>query len=286
MTSADGFHHQSVIWGQAFEVLVKRGVLACLDDWKLVDFDSQHLRPWRETKVSNLHRRVVDCLGVIDETVKDQIHAALEHMAATAYGLGYTAMREYLKRIELPISTGGLKLRALWCPLALPGQADFEAERDAACRSMHQILGLSGLVDPALADKGMPARADFLLWLSGDHKEDHLLVQEYSFDMPRELGDFRSEDAHLDELLRHRRLVDSRSVFARVAAEVEEEHFDLSKDIKTHLGALTSENKPLYKLCQEVQIPVKRVGRHWRFDRATVEVWFRGQSDHNLNQSG
>ncbi len=244
------FQQQAVIWGHAFEILVKRGVLGCLADWKLIDLESEHLRGWRTTKLSAIHKAVIGELEVIDETVKEQLHAALQHLSVVAYGLGYTAMREYLRKLEQPLGIETLKVRALWCPLTMPGSKDFDAEREGICRDIHRLLGLQGTVDPALADKGMPARADFLLWLSGSHKEDHLLVQEYSYDMPGEVGDFREEDAHLRELMRHRRLVDSRSVFARVSAEVEEESFELSDDIKNHLGALTSDNKPFYKLCQ------------------------------------
>lgn len=244
------FQQQAVIWGQAYEIFVKRGVLGCLADNELIQLDDSHLRPWRDTKVSHVQRAVIRELDIIDETVKEQTHSALQHMSAVAYGLGYTAMREYLKRLAQPLENKALSVRALWCPLTLPGPADFAAEREKACTEIHTLLGLSGQVDPALADKGMPARADFLLWLSGSHKEDHLLVQEYSYDMPSSVGDFREEDAHLDELMRHRRLVDSRSVFARVSAEIQEETFELSEDIKSHLGALTSDNKPFYKLCQ------------------------------------
>jgi len=244
------FQQQAVIWGQAYEIFVKRGVLGCLADYELIQLDDPHLRPWRDTKVSHVQRALVRELDIIDETVKEQTHSALQPMSAVAYGLGYTAMREYLKRLTQPLENKALSVRALWCPLTLPGPADYEAERDKACSELHNLLGLGGKVDPGLADKGMPARADFLLWLSGNHKEDHLLVQEYSYDMPSSVGDFREEDAHLDELMRHRRLVDSRSVFARVSAEIQEETFELSEDIKSHLGALTSDNKPFYKLCQ------------------------------------
>jgi hypothetical protein len=96
----------------------------------------------------------------------------------------------------------------------------------------------------------MPARADFLLWLSGETSEDYLLVQEYSYDMAGELGDFRLDDTHLEEVRAHRRMIETRGVFARVAAEVDGERFELSSDLKNHLLALTAENKPLYKLCQ------------------------------------
>lgn len=244
------FQQQAVVWGQAYEVFVKRGVLGCLADRGLIALDHPNLKAWRETKTLAVHRKVIDELEIIDETVREQTHSALHHLSTVAYGLGYTAMREYLRRLTQPLENKSLKVRALWCPLTLPGSHDFEAEKSQACTSIHQLLGLRGVVDPALADKGMPARADFLLWLSGAHKEDHLLVQEYSYDMMGDMGDFRDEDAHLKELMRHRRLVDSRSAFARVSAEVQEENFELSDDIKAHLGALTSDNKPFYKLCQ------------------------------------
>ena len=267
------FQQQSVVWGQAFEILVKRGVLGCLADWKLVDLNSTHLKPWRSTRLLNIHTAVIQELQVVDETVKEQLHSALLYLSTTAYGLGYTAMREYLKKVELPVRTGGLRVRALWCPLSMPGGKDFETDREQSCAEIHQILGFNGHIDPALADKGMPARADFLLWLSGTHKEDHLLIQEYSFDMPSNLGDFNEEDAHLDALMRYRRLVDSRSVFARVSAEVEEESFELSEDIKTHLTALTSENKPFYKLCQASgygESAIQLIERHGLLERPCV----------------
>ncbi|MCK7581963.1 MAG: hypothetical protein MZV65_44320 [Chromatiales bacterium] len=58
--------------------------------------------------------------------------------------------------------------------------------------------------------RGEPANADFMLWLSTD-REDYLLVQEYAFDMPQTVADFTDQNAHLEELTRHRRLIDSRS---------------------------------------------------------------------------
>lgn len=244
------FQQQAVIWGQAYEIFVKRGVLGCLTDHGLVSLDDPHLKPWRETRTSEVYKAVVRALQVVDETLKEHIHAALQHLATVTYGLGYTAMREYLRKLRQPLANQALTRRALWCPLTLPSQKDFDAERERSCAEIHRLLGLKGPVDPALADKGRPARADFLLWLSGTHKEDHILVQEYSYDCPATLEDFSEETAHLEELLRYRRYVDSRGVFARVSAEVEEERFELSDDIKAHLGAFTSDNKPFYKLCQ------------------------------------
>ena len=244
------FQQQAVLWGQAYEILVKRGVLACLADKGLVDMASPALLPWRKTRLTTIYGAMVQHLGILDETVVEHVRSTAQHMAVVAYGLGYTAMREYLRRLERPLQLKNLSVRALWCPLTLPGPRDEEAEREVALSAVHDCLDLPGIIDPALGKKGMPANADFLLWLSGTHIEDHLLVQEYSYDMPSKIGDYREEEAHLAELMRYRRLVDSRGVFARVAAEVDEEQFELSDDIKTHLGALTSDNKPFYKLCQ------------------------------------
>lgn len=245
------FQKQAELWGQAYEVLVKRGVLACLVEWQLLDAKDERLAPWREQRLLEIPKRLSKELGLLDETLRDHVKAAIEHLALSAFGAGYTAMREYLRSVGKPLMAGRLKLRALWCPLQLPGESTRDAGVRATSRvAFHEEFGLQGIVDPALSGKGMPANADFLLWLSGDHREDHLLVQEYSFDMPREMGDFREQTAHLDELLRHRRLVDSRGVFARVTAEVDGESFELSEDIRNHLGALTSGNKPFYKLCQ------------------------------------
>jgi hypothetical protein len=248
--SVPAFQQQAAVWGQAFEVLVKRGVLACLVDKGHVSQHHPALAEWRTARLGHLYAAVVRELHILDDAAVAQVKAGCQHMAVVAYGLGYTAMRDYLKRIEGPLRRKALQVRALWCPLTLPGPHDAAAAIAAARQAMHERLGLPGSPDPALAQRGMPAHADFLLWLSGSHNEDFLLVQEYSYDMPGQPGDFREEEAHLEELVRHGSLADSRGVFARVTSEVDEEQFELSHDIRTYLAALTAEDKPFYKLCQ------------------------------------
>lgn len=245
------FQKQAELWGQAYEVLVKRGVLACLVEWKLLDPKHPLLQSWNEHRLLDVSKTLNQKLEILDETVRDRVKAAVEHMALTAYGVGYTSTREYLKAIGRPLHTGKLKLQALWCPLTLPGDGKELGLRLLADReAFHKEFRMQGILDEQLSGKGQPANADFVLWLSGDHRDDYLLVQEYSFDMPRAIPDFTRQEAHLDELMRHRRLIDNRSVFARVTAEVDGESFELSEDIRHHLGALTSGNKPFYKLCQ------------------------------------
>jgi hypothetical protein len=244
------FQKQAEFWGQAYEVLVKRGVLACLVEYKFLDAEHPQLIPWRQHQLLDVSKALNRALKYIDETLRDRVKAAVEHMALTAHGAGYTAMREYLRNLP-KAARMKLKLRALWCPLLLPGDKQEPEERMRRDRdAFHKEFSLKGMLDPQLSGKGQPANADFILWLSGDYREDYLLVQEYSFDVPRALADFTDQQAHLDELTRHRRLIDTRGVFARVTAEVDGESFELSEDIKHHLSALTSGNKPFYKLCQ------------------------------------
>ena len=248
-----GFRQQAVLWGQAYEVLVKRGVLACLIEQGLVPRDRPGLRRWNDTKLLEVSRQLSRELDIIDPAGRDVVNAAVRHLAMTAYGVGYTATRAYLKQVKSHFKNpADLKVRALWCPLTLPGESTLEQSARAETRqAFYEEFGLSGLVDSDWSRKGQPANSDFTLWLTGpDSRDDYLLVQEYSYSMPPQLQDFREQGAHLDELLRHRRIVDSRSVFARVTAEVDGESFELSGDIKNYLGALTSHDKPLYKLCQ------------------------------------
>jgi len=247
------FQQQAVLWGQAYEVLTKRGVLACLIEQGLVTRDRPGLRRWNDTKLLEVSRQLSRELNIIDPAGHDVINAAVHHLSLTAYGVGYTATRAYLKQVKSHFkSPTDLKVRALWCPLTLPGESTLEQSERAEIRQVfYEEFGLTGLVDSDWSRKGQPANSDFTLWLTGTAScDDYLLVQEYSYSMPPQLQDFREQGAHLDELMRHRRIVDSRSVFARVTAEVDGESFELSGDVKNYLGALTSHDKPLYKLCQ------------------------------------
>ncbi|MDF6842484.1 hypothetical protein NLR04_24910, partial [Escherichia coli] len=93
------FQKQAELWGQAYEVLVKRGVLACLVEWKLLTPEHPTLAEWRDQRLLEVSKTLSQKLGILDETVRDQIKAAIEHMALTAFGVGYTATREYLRAI-------------------------------------------------------------------------------------------------------------------------------------------------------------------------------------------
>lgn len=252
------FHQQSVYWGQVYETLVKRGGIYYLAECGLIKYDRPSLSEWSGIKVNDLTKAMYDLLYLSDLGAQELVTAAVEHMALTAFGTGYTAMRAYLEAIgknTRNFNQEKLTVKALWCPITMPGKPniskeEFKYQIEASTEKFAQEFSIDGLRDPYWAEKGQPVNADFILWLDYAGKENHLLVQEYSFDMPNELQDFRDQAAHLAELGRHRRVLDSRGVFARITAEVDHEHFELSDDIRHYLLALTSENKPLYKLCQ------------------------------------
>ena len=41
----------------------------------------------------------------------------------------------------------------------------------------------------------------------------------------------------------------------------------------------------LYKLCSEGKIPCAKIGKHWRFDRISVESWFKRGIQATIQQS-
>lgn len=245
------FQKRAELWGKTYEILVKRGVLTCLVEKGLISLEAPHLKPWSQTKLMTVAASLVRALDIIDERERAIVKAAFDHMALTAFGVGYTAMREYLRPHARAIGWGRLQMAGLWCPMTLPEEQTGSPETmDATLADFQAVFEIPSPEARSFSGKGLPANADFLLWLSGNAKSDHVLVQEYSWDMPAELLDFRDQRAHLEELIRHRRRIESRGVFARVAAEVDGESFALSDDIQNHLQAFTSDNKPFYKTCQ------------------------------------
>ena len=76
----------------------------------------------------------------------------------TAYGVGYTSTRAYLKQVKSHFKNpADLKVRALWCPLTLPGESTLEQSARAETRqAFYEEFGLSGLVNSDWSRKGQP----------------------------------------------------------------------------------------------------------------------------------
>lgn len=231
-------------WGDLFEVGVKRGCLALLRHRALLP-DDPHLAPWAETQVADLIEHLNRQLGVTDPTARERHSRALQHLLLLGWGLGWTVLRGTLDRL----ASHTLRPRGLFCPLSLPVRPSTEPDARAH-EELWQALHLPGAPDPAWLGKGQPARADFLLWLGDGEGRQHVYALEFSLNATPEVRDFRDPEPHLEELLSHAARLEGRGIFTRVGAMLTDERFAFSDRIVAHLAALTTQDKPLYKLAQ------------------------------------
>jgi hypothetical protein len=240
------------LWGQAFEIAVKRGVLTALLGSTVQRPEHLDLGAWTELGVAEVYGALARALQETDPNQRTRSSETVRHLFVLGMGLGQTAMREYLRTLKG--DPEDYLARALWCPLQLPHlDGDVAIETGAALRDFHTAFAVDGPMDEALTRKGFPVRADFLLWLaphSPTSYDQEFLCLEVSLNGQPETADYRDPPAHLEELQRFSWFMDSRSVFARVCAEVYGEGFDLSPGLKEHLPAFSSRDKPFYKLCQ------------------------------------
>lgn len=242
---------QTVLWGQLFEVAVKRGVIAELRRQSLVQPGHPSLAHWAEINVSKLYQVMRHELEATDDNYIGQIKLAVAHLLELGYGLGLTCMREYLKRIK-ERTKDRISLRALWCPLSMPSlHRDRSEEAAAALDQLKEAFALEGTIGREVTSRGHPAWSDFTLWLTTPTKHpDNLLVLEFSYNAPLEMPNFSLEEAHLGEVSRFAHMLDARGVFSRVCAEVKGERFELAPSIAAHLGTFTGRDKPFFKVCQ------------------------------------
>jgi hypothetical protein len=235
------------IWGDLYEVAVKRGCLAYLESDGLLTGEHP-LAPWNDTVVEQLHDHLYRQLDIVDRSERVRHSSTLNHLLVTAYGLGWTALREAIRRA---IGEGPRHLRGVHCPLHLPdrrgGVSPIDHEEPAP--GFWTSMRLDGQPDGGWASKGEAANADFFLWLVAS-EQNQLFALEFSLNAPLSAEDFTESGPHLRELLAHARRLESRGVFTRVGASLTGEGFAFSERLVSNLPALTSRDKPLYKLCQ------------------------------------
>lgn len=245
------FNQRQALWGQAFEIAVKRGVLTALLASGVHELDAVNLMPWTTKDTADVYDAMAKALQEVDQNLKNKTRESIKHLFELGMGLGQTAMREYLRKLKYDAEDYSVK--ALWCPLQLPQlQGDFDVQTADALSSFSIIFKQERCVESIMAHKGFPVRADFLLWLEPryDGVDREFLCLEFSLNGLPESADYLKPDAHLEELRRFAWFMDTRSVFSRVCAEISGEKFELSPNIKKHLPAFTGRDKPLYKLCQ------------------------------------
>ncbi|MBW4688766.1 MAG: hypothetical protein KME40_27690 [Komarekiella atlantica HA4396-MV6] len=272
------FLERASIWGQIFEIAVKRGVLQQLIHRNLLLNDHPVFQLWQSQKNADVHHQLVKAFKITDPNNKEWVETMLRHLLVLGYGLGWTTMRECLHHSQIKQP----KLEAIWCPLTLPGQQiQRDEEKEETAKAFQEAFKISGKPDENLVNRGQPARADFILWLSNEfsshrntekeevipskdfknvfsqpndlkHKkiENLILCLEFSYNAPIKFADFKNEAPHTEEMSRYARYIESRGVFSRICAEVEGEEFLLSKRLENFLSAFSGQDKPLFKLCQ------------------------------------
>ncbi|ACC84592.1 helicase-related protein [Nostoc punctiforme] len=272
------FLQQASIWGQIFEIAVKRGVLQQLIHRNLLLNDHPVFQLWQSHKNADVSHQLVKAFKITDPNHKEWVETMLRHLLVLGYGLGWTTMRECLHHSQIKQP----KLEAIWCPLTLPGQQmQRDEEKEETAKAFQETFNIPGKPDENLVNRGQPARADFILWLSNEfsshrntdkdevipskdfknvfsqpndlkHKkiENLILCLEFSYNAPIKFADFKNEAPHTEEISRYARYMESRGVFSRVCAEVEGEEFSLSKRLESFLSAFSGQDKPLFKLCQ------------------------------------
>jgi len=237
----------ATIWGDLYEVAVKRGCLAYLEfDGLLTGGDP--LAAWNATLVEQLHDHLYRQLDVVDRSERARHSSTLNHLLVTGYGLGWTVLREAIRRAG---GEGPWHTRGLHCPLHLPDRRGgiSAVDREHPAPEFWTAMRLDGPPDSGWASKGEAANADFFLWLMASG-QSHLFALEFSLNAPASADDFAESGPHLRELLAHARRLESRGVFTRIGATLAGEGFAFSERLVSNLQALTGRDKPLYKLCQ------------------------------------
>jgi len=237
----------AAVWGDLFEISVKRGCLALLQERGLLP-TTQHLESWRSHRVDDLHEHLVGQADVVDPNERRRLASTLDHLLFEGWSLGWTVLREALARF----GNASLATRGLFCPLSLPDRrptSRHEDNDDRLLSTFWETFDLAGTADPAWLQRGWPARSDFLLVLRVGQRH-HVLVLEFSQHTVPEADDFRESGPHLAELNRFVKRQESRGVFTRIGATLAGEQFVFNDALISHLPALTTRDKPLYKLCQ------------------------------------
>ena len=240
------------VWGDVFEVSVKRGVLSFLVHQEIVRRDLPGLAPWCRAKPKDVLQHCLVQAETVDANARRLVSSYHDHLAVVGYGNGWTVAREWWRGLP---KKPRFEAAAIWCPLDLkerrPGHEAHVPDEARLARG-REFAALFRITAPPgrLVTKGAPANADFLLMLEGRRGQRRLLCLEFSLNVPPEIDDFGTEEAHAREMSRYTRLVSGRGVFSNLAAEVEGVGFTVSAEMVDQLLAFTGRDKPLYKLTQ------------------------------------
>jgi hypothetical protein len=84
---------QHSLWGQAFEIAVKRGVLTALLGSQVVRGIHLGLDSWMELDTADVYGVLAKELGEVDPNLKSRTRETARHLFELGMGLGQTAIR-------------------------------------------------------------------------------------------------------------------------------------------------------------------------------------------------
>lgn len=105
------------VWGDVFEVSVKRGVLSFLVHQEIVRRDWPGLLPWCRTKPKDVLQHCLTQAEAVDANARRLVASYHDHLSVVGYGNGWTVAREWWR--GLPKRSRFKEASAIWCPLDL-----------------------------------------------------------------------------------------------------------------------------------------------------------------------
>lgn len=256
--------------GRIYELFVKRGLIAGLVERNMLQ-ESLLDEEWQEISFLEVMASAKEALSAHYEMARrygtqeaktnaiEALDSVIEYLFLIGQGHGLTVMRRYLGMLD---DRHGYRVEYIWAPPDLAarkksGAYDNSSEgRSNVADRFRNAFGLSEarIEDSRLVNKGCPARSDFMMLLtSEDETERHLFVAEISLNAA--LVGLRNFNTGKDVLELSKSLAATRrekGVFSMLRTELTDDSitFDFNENLKNHLTAFSSEDKPLYKLCQ------------------------------------
>ena len=285
-------NNEAKVWGEVYEIAVKRGSIMALLDAKLLSASHPVVAEWNSKQIADVFQEMKEALysDVINAAIHENIESYFQQLIKTGFGHGYTNTREFLRKIK-PKGIARAKtanarpnwsLSGIWCPLTMPNDItqtivdDYTTEEEHIAIKAFKEKALEtwnqqfSLTHAKMFGKGMFGRADFLAVIKVKSNY-HVLVQEYSlFYVLGEPEQFNAKDSctYLQEYKRYIKHFESQSVFSYVNAEAQEIPFKFSKKLREYLRAYVRKEKVLFKMAQGCSYATTFVDSFkWKFEQ-------------------
>ena len=104
--------NEAKVWGEVYEIAVKRGSIMALLDAKLLSASNPVVAEWNSKQIADVFQEMKEALysDVINAAIHENIESYFQQLIKTGFGHGYTNTREFLRKIK-PKVLQGLKRR-------------------------------------------------------------------------------------------------------------------------------------------------------------------------------